>query len=325
MMQQVAERLVATNHLQLLGIGGPREAAIDTFATTLEQPRYDDFRKLLIDHTPQLVLLSTSQGISRDDRLLAMKQNALVLSMEPMIDELAEVEAYYRDRDRELPAEGYAGIVHLPCFLNMPGYIAANVASDTMAETMGATRQINITSTGPTESFTLFSRLFDAWHTTLEFLDLPEVVDASFIDPTRKPMLRPALDEEHAKCAMLVHARFADGAACLIHAASGTSHHQRQLSLISDHAELNVTDNNYRLAKLTGELIDQSTPTNTPNETTLAQLLADQVLAMLDNVNHRTIISQPRYRDILACCHACMLSAKTQSPESPEQMLKLAL
>jgi hypothetical protein len=298
------------------GVGGPRVAAVDQLAQHFDCPREDDLRKLLVETPASFVVLATMDGVGAEDLAYATSSNATVLTLEPIWDDLDEL-AQSRRTGKGRQSVKAGSIVYLPRFDQCPGWASA---ADPMT-VLGMTRLAALSSFGGPDSPSLFARLYDAWRMLRRLGPLPESVDASLISPGEQvpDTLRQMTGH------LAVHARLTDGqrnAAAVIEASDRVPGQSRQLRLMADKGQLIVTDHSYTLHDEHGQLLDASQPP--APAASYAQLICRQWQSTLEQPH--TPPPQPEQgddRDLLACCLACLLSARTRQPESPRKLLEL--
>jgi len=311
----------ARNLLELMGasvrpiaFGSPRSRAAGELAEP-GVPVFDDLRQMLVDVPAAFVLLATPEGVNPDDLPMAVAQGSRVLALEPVAATPAQVTQAYRIVQ---PADGSTRppgrIVHAPAFDRSAGFLAAAGPHDAL----GDKRAVQVTQAGTRDAGSLFFRLFDAWLTTLDFLDLPERIDAQLSTNDNAPVPD---DPRQLTGRLTAHARLPGTGSAAILAADQSTELTRQLTVIGDQAQLIATTGGYRLTRSTGEVMDQLTADREP---TYLEQLAAQWRRLIDQRTPPPEHRAERERHALACCHACLLSARTGEPESPRRVLELA-
>ena len=311
-----ADLIAATLHLmgddvRPIGVGGPRVPEVDALAKCLDVHREDDLRKLVVDRPAAFLLLGTLTDAAPADLQAAATQGTLILALEPLAADLAALSALTRaprgESHRPLRA------VFLPALTHAPGYLqAANPH-----EVLGEHRLIVVEHRGPERTSSLFARLFDAWHSVLEFAALPESIDASLAGP-----LRPITDDlRRLSGRMAAHARLPDGGTAVVVAGDRAAEPRRRLHVAGGEVELHVTDTSYDLRRIGGDVLDRAEPAGS---TVYADLIARQWRRLLDRPDLADA-SIPPHRDAeaLSCCMACLLSARTGQPESPRKLMEM--
>lgn len=288
-----------------VAVGGPRVAEVDALARRLDCRRDDDLRKMLIERPPAVLLLASLEGATATELSIAVDQRASVVAIEPAaastdeLDTLSEV------------GEGPV-VVTAPAFLAAPGWTKA---ADPR-ESLGPPRTLQFDTCGTVGGPSLFARLFDAWQTLLHFVDLPQSVDAALhgvgVDLPR--------DLRAMRGRLTAHARVADGASAVLHAADAAAVDRRRLHVIGDKAELLVRDADYALHDIDGRLIDEHVPERP--RTALPDLIAAQARRLIERRGDPGPSSNLDAA-ALACCQACLLSARTGAPEDPQKLLQL--
>jgi hypothetical protein len=300
--------------VSVLGVGGPREAAVDELGRELDRPRVDDLRKLLVDRPARYLLLTTLAGVTRQDLVLAGKQQTTVLLLEPVAASLAELTGLGLSvRGEGAGKANLPWMVTLPSFLEGPGFSRA--ADPT--ESLGARRLISFHSFGQATEGSLLARLVDGWRTVLHFGQLPESVDASLADGGTVPD-----DPRQASGRLATHARMPDGSAAVLAVSDQAGQRLRRLEAIGEAAQLTVADTDYALWQTTGELIDDHREAN--GEPRYIELIVTQWQRLMQRTRWpRDPIAERDQARALACCEACLLSARTGQPENPRKLIEM--
>lgn len=300
-----------------VGVGGPRVAEIDQLAKQFNCPREDDLRKLLVEVPASFVVLATARDVEAEDLAYATASDTVVLTFEPIWADLDQLAQSNRTGKGKHPPIKTGSIVHLPHFDHCLGWASA---ADPMA-VLGTPRLAAFSTYGGPNSPSLFARLYDAWQILRQLAPLPESVDASLI--SRDEHVPDSLPQMTGHLA--VHARLTDGehtAAAVIDASDQIPAESRQLRLVANKGQLHVNDDSYALHDEQGHLLDTLAPPSPRAE--YARLIAQQWQRILEmpqkpDSNH----DKAEDRDLLACCLACLLSARTRQPESPRKLLEL--
>lgn len=304
-----------------IGVGGPRVAAVDDLATRLDCPRDDDLRKLLVDRPATFLLLATMQSASVADVLAALRQDTLVLALEPVVQEMRELTQLHRaSHDRGGDAGfGIGRVIPVPAFEASPGYQSAAEPR----EALGEPRTVHYESLGTAIEGSLYARLLDAWRTVLAFGAMPVTVDAAlagFDDALTGGASPESLRDLTG--ALTAHARMDDGSSALLHVANHTGQSRRALHVLGRDGQLRVDDVSYHLHQITGKLLDEAQP---ETGASFADLVAWQWRRLIDRLNG--VLPDPaspsQESDALACCLACLLSIRTGQPESPAKLAEM--
>lgn len=295
------------SEIRPIGVGGPRAAEVDGLARRLDCPRADDLRKLIVDRPAAFLLLATMQDVATEDLLAAQAAGSLILTLEPPAAELQQLAAL---RGR---GEGVRMLL-VPGFRHGPGFIRAADPHDALGEP----RTVAIESVGRPGEGSLFARLYDAWVTALSYVTLPESVDCSLAGPFKEPPEDPrAMAGRFA-----AHARIADGGSVVLHVCDAASDHRRYFHIIGGQAELRVTDLNYELRELKGSVVDRGEVT--VGGIGFVELVAHQWRRFLGRPDLvQSDVPPLREKEALACCIACLLSARTGQPESPRKIIEM--
>ncbi|MFA9479053.1 hypothetical protein ACERK3_12240 [Phycisphaerales bacterium AB-hyl4] len=306
-----------------IGVGGPREpgvasdAGVDRLAATLDCARNDDLRKLLVDRPAAFLLLATMRDASVADVQSAVRQGMIVLALEPVVEELAELKTLNR-ADRSAGA-GVGRILPVPAFDSSPGYLSAAEPGDAMGEA----RTLHYESLGTSAEGSLYARLLDGWRTVLAFSSMPVTIDASLAaaDDELVGRARTASLRDMGG-ALTAHGRMDDGSSALLHIADRSAETRRALHVLGREGQLRVDDVSYSLRQITGELLDEARP---ESGATFADLVAWQWRRLIDRLDG--VLPDPPSpgyeNNALACCLACLLSIRTGQPESPAKLAEI--
>jgi len=294
--------------VQCIGIGGPRSGELEQLAGELELSTLDDLRQLIIDKPAAYVMLATMQDVSPDDVIAAMNGGSLVLALEP-------VAADHSDISRLHPRIAPEGRYELsPAFLRGAGW---HSAADPL-DVLGEIKLINFTSFARPNTQSLFAQLVDAWQVILHFAPLPYTIDASLGGPLQRAPEDPRGLTGH----LTAHARLANGSACTLQISDMAASRTRRLDVVGKTGLIFVNDDHYRLYEEEGSTLD-SNP-HEPEPPGFAHLIAEDWQQLM----REPLGSSPRpdaklEASTLTCALACLLSARTGQPESPEKLLEI--
>ncbi len=316
------------NAPRVVGIGGPRQAQINQLAKQLACPHEDDIRKLLIDHPAKFLLLASMQGVGPSDALTAIEQGFTVLTLEPIVSDISQpalseplLAAAGAGPSRSTTGRAAPGaqppltsVVWLPAFERSKGWVSAADPD------LGPPQAVFFAGTGQPTDCSLFARLFDAWRTVLGVVaQLPERIDAALSGPLPEAPENPRGITGHINAL----ARFANGATAAVQVSDRAAQLERTLQIISPQGHLLATDTGYQLFDAAGHRQDQSD--QKPQAVDYATLVASHWKDLISDTNTAKPPTPTTVRDasVLACCMACLLSARTTQPESPAMLLKL--
>ncbi len=313
---------VASAVLDLMGtavrpiaVGGPN-GGVDELAKTLGLSAHRDLRKLRVDAPAAFLFVATASAPPTAELKAAAAQDTVVLALEPPFSDAAALDA--------LSTPDAAGrVILLPRFERCPGFLAA---ADPYAA-IGRPAQLHMSSRGRPGHGSIFARAFDAWRTALGFVELPETVDAAFVEPSGKA---PPDAVTRWTGPVSVLARCADGGVVTLDLHDAAPDTQRRLHVAGPDGHLLVTDGRYRLihtppspasdgAPHDEDDIDAS-PADAPEHVSYLDLIADHWRRLLDRPPMPANPSLDRLA--LACVHAMLLSARTGQPERPDQLLR---
>ena len=291
-----------------IGVGGPRTAAVDELARSLQCDPHDDFRKMMIDRPATFVLVGTTGTLSIDDIQTALSQGGTVLMLEPLSSSL---DALGQLCNRVGSLES-GQIAMLPSFARSP---SLSIATDPK-QVLGKVQMVSFAHLSDHEDNSLFARLFDAWEAVLQFVDLPQSIDASLTGP----LGQVPEDLRGITGHLFAHARVNWGCTALVQASDRASGCPRTMQVVGDQGQLEINDNAYQLRDAAGTLLDEHQATNP--STDLADLIAAQWQQLIDR-DPAAATSQSDHGHALACCLACQLSARTGQAESPAKFLEI--
>ncbi|MFN3168891.1 MAG: hypothetical protein ACE37H_17720 [Phycisphaeraceae bacterium] len=298
-----------------IAFGSPRSRAASELATEHDAPMYDDLRQMLVEHPSAFVLMGTLDGVGQDDLPMAVAQGSKVLSIEPVGASPAEhAQAYKIVKPADGATRPAGRIVHAPAFDRSAGFLASAAPH----EALGEHRAVQMTHAGRKDAGSMFFRLFDAWVGVLDFIDLPERIDAelSSAGSTGVPD-----DPRQLTGRLTAHARLPGVGSAAVLVSDQAAELTRRLTVIGDQAQLVITAGGYQLTRTTGEVVDHHDSDREPNYT---EQLAAQWRRLIDQRTPPPEHRAERERHALACCLACLLSARTGTPESPARVLELA-
>ncbi len=308
--------------VRIIGVGGPRQTPVKELADGLGADFDDDLRRLMIDKPATYLLLATMNGVEPSVIRGTLKQGCTILALEPIAADFRELEQSglfaMQPEDRSLD-EAAGHYVHGPAFTQSPGWLRAADPQLVLGGVQGAA-YLSATRQG---EGSLFARLHEAWRMVLDLMQLPETIDCSILQPDRTAAesLRDLTGQ------VSIHARLPDesGAILQLHEippADAMAPCDRQLQLIGERGRLRVTDRAYELFDHQGTPLDEAVATAAP------PAFADAVAHHWRQLIDRPSLANPPRRDramheasALACCLACLLSARTGTAESPGKLL----
>lgn len=318
---------IVTGLLDLMGgsitpiaVGGPRDGGTGRLAESLGLTPFDDLRHMLVERPAAFLLLAVSEDESPTDLASALANGTTILTLEPACSTLAdyaELDRPPRSGSDDNPSSMLGRAVLLPRFTQTPGYLAATDPCDTL----GDRRSVLVTSAGPARDGSLYARLHDAWATALLFCDTPEAIHAHLAHESTTPADGPRLLAGR----LSANAACPGGSSITVFAADNCPALPRTLVVLGDTGQLTVTPTGYHLRSSDGTTIDQLEPPSGSAAVppTLDQM-ADQWRRLLDQRNTADESGTRRDQQALACTLACLLSAKTGQPESPQRVMQMS-
>lgn len=299
-----------------IALGSPKSNAASEWSRELNTPMFDDLRQMLVQQPSAFVLLGTLSGVGTDDLPMAVAQGSKVLAIEPVGATVAEHEQAYKTVK---PSDGSTRppgrIVHTPAFDRSAGFLA----SASPHEALGDRRAVQMTHVGKAAAGSMFFRLFDAWVSVLDFIELPQRIDAELSTPSGTAGIPD--DPRLLTGRLTAHARLPGVGSAGVLVSDQAAELTRRLTVIGDQTQLVVTTGGYQLTKTDGEVVDHL---DTNREPSYLEQLAAQWRRLIDQRTAPPEHRATREQNALACCHACLLSARTGEPESPQRMLEMA-
>jgi len=299
-----------------IAFGSPRSRAANELAEQAGTPMFDDLRQMLVEQPSAFVLLGTLEGVGPDDLPMAVAQGSKVIAIEPVGSSPTEHAQAYRIVK---PADGAprtpGRIVHAPAFDRSAGFLASAAPH----ESLGEHRAVQMTHAGSAESGSMFFRLFDAWVSVLDFIEMPETIDAELSSANGSTGVPD--DPRQLTGRLTAHARLPGVGSAGVLVSDQAAELTRRLTVVGDQAQLVITAGSYRLTRTNGEVVDHQDADREPNYT---EQLAAQWRRLIDQRTPPPEHRAAREQHALACCLACILSARTGTPESPARVLEMA-
>lgn len=298
-----------------IAFGSPRSRAASELADQAEVPMFDDLRQMLVERPAAFVLLGTLDGVGPDDLPMAVAHGSKVIAIEPIAASPAEHAQAYKIVN---PADGSprtpGRIVHAPAFDRSAGFLAAAAPH----EALGEHRAVQMTHAGSADAGSMFFRLFDAWLSVLDFIELPERIDAELNSAASTSIPE---DPRQLTGRLTAHARLPGVGSAAILVSDQAAELTRRLTVVGDQSQLVITAGGYQLTRTNGEQVDQFESDREPN---YLEQIAAQWRRLIDQRTPPPEHRAERERNALACCLACLLSARTGTPESPTRVLEMA-
>lgn len=300
--------------VRIAGVGGESSQAVDELARRYETQATDDARRLLLDHDSGSVLLLTREPPVERELLMSVCEQSLVLALEPLAASVREASALgLADHAAERKRIAAERVISIPQFTESPGYLRTADA----AEALGQVRGVAVESIGREGRGSLFARLYDAWVAVLSLVDTPLSIDASLAGT-----LDPRDDLRSLAGTLCAHARTAGGVTVGAIVSDRGGREGRRIQTLGDDRQLTVDDTAYELTAGDGQTIDAHA--GDAKHSTLADLIAAQWLRTLERGQAGPApVPPPRRVASLACCEACLLSARTGQAESPRRVLEM--
>jgi hypothetical protein len=292
--------------LEVVLAGSSIKGRSDHVASELNCAALHDVRAGLANADVDLVWFASSgnfgaSNLASDARavLLASDRGVRIASSSPLPSSVDELAAHPW-LDPNAPPQSPLAKVH------WIGTLRRSAAMQLHAEQLresGPARCLAVHATCSPQQDTLPGRLLSAWDAVLQLIGLPETVDTVYTSPQRSGSLHalPGKSLDHLRGDLASIARFADGRSATV--------------LASDQSDRWA----WRVESLAGDgmVRIESDAATDAGERECARELAgvlDQTLPPLAPI---------AIADLLAIAQACLLSARTGQPESPESFLRL--
>ena len=290
--------------LKIVAAGSGKTGQSSGVARDLEaDSAIDDMRQALAEVPADLILLGDISGIDPPVITYLRKlqnQGIKVFSLEPLPGTLMEM--------TEIEERGAAEL--LPMMRHSPGFIAA----ESLLESFGEIRCVNISFRAGTGEGSLAARLFSAFDIIERLCGTPETIDAVLVGNTGSiPEKLPGINGH-----LTANLRYADNQAACIAVSDQAGKWSRGVTILGEGGCLRVDDIAAEWIGLDGNIVDEAVTTEISD---LSDLLAKHVDRALNTTS--TVIPPPRHATILALCEAALLSARTGQNESPLKMLKM--
>ena len=150
---------------------------------------------------------------------------------------------------------------------------------------------------------------------------MPDSVDASLVAPDGQVSEDLRTMTGH----MAVHARQRGGVrdcCVVIDASDRAAVLARQVRVVGDDGQFCATDHDYSLYTMSGKLLDGN-PSARPSTGSYSDHIAQHWRRLLERPSMGDLKPRNQHEDVLiACCLACLLSARTGQPESPQKLLE---
>lgn len=297
-----------------IAFGSPRSRAGSELADQADVSMYDDLRQMLVEKPSAFVLLGTVDGVGPDDLPMAVAHGSKVIAIEPVApDPAGHAQAYRIVKPADGGPRTPGRIVHAPAFDRSAGFLASAAPH----EALGEHRAVQMTHAGSADAGSMFFRLFDAWIGVLDFIELPETIDAE-LSSTNNAVPE---DPRELTGRLTAHARLPGVGSAAVLVSDQAAELTRRLTVVGDQAQLVITAGGYRLTRTNGEVVDHL---DNEREPTYLEQTAAQWRRLIDQRTPPPEHRAAREQQALACCHACLLSARTGTPESPARVLQLA-
>lgn len=301
LLRRVAELLPDA---EVRAVGGPRRSEAAELAEGLGLEPWDDLRQMLIEHGGAGLLLATTQGVRREDLELAAEEGIETLTLEPIAGGPAQV----------LPAggerPGVGRLMQAPLMRFSPGYLSA---ADPV-EALGPIASLSIASMGPVGTLSLFARLADAVDLAINLVGLPDQVDAVVCGALREP------PEELRGLAGHLTANMNVGGetGVTLHLCDRAPRAHRSATAVGREGLLALDDHGYRLFKDSEEPLDAAEDRAEAGEG-LAGLIAHQWRWLAGG----RVVGNVDRRQVIACCQAILLAARTGQTEYTHKLIQI--
>lgn len=327
------------DELAVVAVGGTRGGDVKELADRFQLQPVDDLRHTVTQHHGAWVFIADAEGVDQSHLNAAADAGSRIVTLDPLAADFDQLRTLYhgspeaaKSKVDSLPANS---VTFLPALVRTAGWRSLRAKP---ADLVAAAVVTHFESAGQS-GLPLFAHLYDAWLTMLSISDMPDVIDCSLSGtpagggPANVPDKLRALSGH-----MIAHARLPGRASALISVSNIASRPRWRVSVQGATHAVDICD---RLSRSTTDEVDADSEIDHPEpaEANLATK-PDEV----EELNTRWIDAAaaawrrallqpdaatdlPPTRDyeqrVLACCLACLLSAKTREPESPLTLLQL--
>ena len=288
--------LARVEDVTVSALGGPRRAQLGDLADSLGVRANDDLRRLIVDEGADYLLLASAAGIGAEELTLAVQRGMTILAVDPPAIAIE-------------PGAGPNRLVIAPWLRLSPAWLAA---ADPQ-QALGKIESINLTAVGPTESGSLYGRLYDGLDTIGHLLGMPDAIIAHLTGPLGEVPEDPRGLTGHITASV----RISDEACASLLVSDRAATWSRRLTVLGRSGQFIADDVSYRLWSADGAEVDTLTGPDAPPD--VAELIAHQWQWMLQHAALPEVSSA----EVVACCAAAVLSCRTGEPESPAEMLRL--
>jgi len=297
------------DEFELVAVGGDGTSGVSESAAERQIPFVDDLRRLTLEHPADWLLCCGRTDHDAEDLLFAAEHDRQVLTLWPPVGSLDELQRLGKR------IEAQATRIHLaPLFTSGLGW---SRAADP-AEVFGRLDSLSWLSAGPPATWSLFTRLFEAWQLVLSHADMPEAIGASLSGDV-------GASPEHLRQLsghLTVHGRLATRGACVLHLSDRGGPARRSMFAIGRDAVVRVDDARYELSGPDGQPLEPTSGDPGAETPSFHQQLLRAIRAQIKQPQSRPAPSD-QLQAILGCCEATLLSTRTGQPESPARLLSL--
>ncbi len=305
------------NRFDLIGIGASQRDAARSLSARFDVPCFDDLRQAILHDDAQVLWIVEPLQIEIEERRLIRQRREHsgsgfhCVTCEPVPGLVSEIQ---RDPEEAETTK------FVPLFRRSPGWIAASQ----MIEQLGAVRSVNAEFRSSHDQGTLFARLFDAMDIITFLAGRADLISARFTGrggggngegsaPGRPPDVLPGMS---GTLGFIIHCgeqRIAGG---------GVSNKafawSRRVTIIGESGCLHVTDAGYEWSAANAAATDES---RVCDQLSPGELMAGHILRVVEGVD---AAEEPAdVAELLSCCEAARLSARTGQSESPGRMLEM--
>ncbi len=311
--EQVAFAQAVADQLQMdiILAGSDGAVASSTVSNELQTERIKDFRHQVLDTSPDLVWLLTTDGLAEDElAILAQERTQFVLTHEPILTRIIDCAA----------VQSIDHVHFIP--LLKTGHMMK--VFDDLRESFGHVRSVGVTSRGNRQHGSLYARLFGAVD-VVEYLCGPiEQIDAAMSGPLGEPSA--TLPGLHGH--LTLNARFTENCCASVQVSDLGAAWSRGVTILGEGGCIRLTDTMLEWWDAEGKLVDSSTHQPAPEaflknvDATLYHIVIDEINAIRRS-SRRGFTAESMTRTI-AVCESALLSLRTGQGESPRKLMQLA-
>jgi predicted dehydrogenase len=312
--------LTASGEIVPIAAGHRTLAAARDLGDLFKVPAFDDLRQLLLQHTPQMIVLDRPSNADIEFLMMCAQQKVGIFSLGPPVHTVAEA------HDLGSYLEPRTALLYIyPRLAGTPGYKHCAQADEfvkpirlIVARFFALNHALAKTSQLQEDAIRSLTVLaWDALRTLIELLGLPETVYASVRGTSSSG---GSFGDISGSAALTL--RFPDDATANVTLSDHIGPWQRELLLLGQPGTLQLDERHYRFADAHGTLIDEGT-------TRPCVGVKRALVELREFIEHLEQLPSPHrgwehlLEPVAATMEAMVVSHRTGQAESPERFLLL--